>query len=203
MKFKGFIAFALALFLSLSVFALALASAKIPASLSSGSSEVISLEKSHYDGLTVKKAFGQVLALSAGSDELESTRSIAANLAAFEDYGEAYFREKGVKASFWFGSLAEGEENAILKSTLDSGVPSACSHCYGLHALTLDWNRKPVLKSTEFIFNRTVSKNGFVHAPTSAEWIGQDIVFGVTFYDERSHAAWLALLPEGFGGSRA
>ncbi len=201
MKFKGFIAFALALFLSLSVFALALASAKLPPLFSQGSSEVISLEQSHYRDLTTKKAFEQVFTSSTGSDELESTRNIAASLAAFEDYGTRYFQEKGVKARFWFGSLADGEEKAILRNTLDSGSPSACKHCYGFHAVTLDWNRKPLLKSMEFIFNRTISKDGFVHTPSSVEWVGQNIAFGVTFYDERSHAAWISLMPEGFGAA--
>jgi len=196
---KAFVSFSIAFFLVLTLVALALAQNNAVASSSAYSSDVLLLEKKYYADLALKQAFSQTLSLSVGADERQVSENTAKNLEALEAFAEDYFAGQGVLADLWFGSIDFREEQEVLQETVSSKKPVACSHCFDFNAKTLDWNEKIVHKSIELIFERKVSRKGFSHTPSSAEWVGGEIAFGGTFYHPQSGLAWVSVVREGFG----
>ncbi|GEM_PF-4436534 len=196
---KAFATFPIALFFVLTLFALAIAQQNSLSAALYSSGEVLVLEKKHYSDVGLKKAFSQVFSLSEGFDERQSSENIAANLAAMEDFAESHFEKQGVQIVLWFGSLDSFEEKSVLRQTLSLGKPMLCSHCYSFKTMTVDWEGKPVHKSIELIFDRRISKNGFVHTPSSSEWVGEEIAFGATFFMPNGNTAWVSVMREGFG----
>lgn len=199
LKSKAFASFAIVLLACLSLLVLFAARGKADARESEGTRELIALEKKHYADLELKNAFSQALSLSPGLDEKQSSESIAESLARLQDYAQKRLAERGLHARLWFGSVGEREEKRILEETIARSKPVACAHCYVFSAMTVDWDGRPVRKSVELVFNRKISKNGFAHTPTSAEWLASDIAFGATFYWPEERMAWVTVMHEGFG----
>ena len=198
---RGFLSFTLALLLVLIFLSLLSAQKAAIASHDKAEEEALLLEKKYYADLELKQAFQQVFEQSGGSDELQSAQNIAANLEKLEFFAEKHFAEKGIIAEIWFGSPLEGEQ-AILDQALSQRRPLRCIHCYEFSARTLDWDKKIIYKSTELVFNKRISKQGFVHTPTSEEWVLGNIVFGATFFIPEKNFAWVSIMPEGFGARR-
>jgi len=197
---KAFASIYIALFFSLTLVSIALLSSRSSSLSSSSVAYATVLEKKHYADLALKKVFSQVLKESGGVDEKQSSGSIAENLVSLEGFAKQYYSKQGFRTQFWFGAFDPAEEEWMLEETLRKGTPVSCSHCYPLGERTLDWEKKPVRKSVEFIFDRRISKLGFSHTLSSQEWIGQNIAFGATFYWPEKRMAWVVVLKEGFGG---
>lgn len=196
---KAFASFPVALLFVLTLAVLAAVQNNLSSHSVQTSTELLSLEKKHYADVSLKKAFFQVLSLSKGSDEKEISENTAQNLARLEDFSRGYFQKQEVQVELWFGEFDESQEKAVLQQTLENKRPVACSHCYSFKTMTVDWDKKPVFKSVELIFDRKISKAGLVHSPSSAEWVGRNIAFGATFYSSEEGIAWISVMKEGFG----
>ena len=198
-RMKSFVSFPAALLFVLTIAVLALTLSKASASSLDSSAELVSLERKHYADAELKKVFSQVFSMSKGSDELQSSRAIAENLALFEVKAKERFAREGVSVELWFGEFDSSEERGILEKTLSQKKPARCAHCYSLAAHTLDWDGRPVRKSMELIFDRQISKSGMAHTLSSAEWVGKNIALGATFYSQGDGMAWVSVIREGFG----
>ncbi|MEM4254804.1 MAG: hypothetical protein QXR53_00545 [Candidatus Norongarragalinales archaeon] len=196
---RAFFSFPAALFFVLAILALAAAHRALSSSAADASAAVLVLEQKHYADVTLKKVLSQVFSLSEGFDEKQSSENIAENLASLEGFAEGHYARQGVEVSLWFGAFDSFEEGRVLRETLSSGRPVRCSHCYALGEWTVDWEGRLARKSVELVFNRSVSKRGMVHTPSSSEWAGEEIAFGATFYNPRYKLAWVSVVREGFG----
>lgn len=195
---RAFASFPAAVFFVLAILVLASIQRLAAAESHSSSSQALFLEGKYYSDVSFKKAFSQVLRLSPGLGEVQSSKNIASNLALMQEFAKGHFARKGVQAEFWFGELGEAEERRLLAEMLLLKKPLRCSHCYALDSMTVDWEGKPVFKSVELIFDREVSRLGFVHTPSSAEWVGKEILFGASFYWREGGLAWVSAARAGF-----
>ena len=196
---KAFAAFAVALFLASAVLAVHSIRTLSEKTSSDYSARAAALEKRHYAETGLKGAVRQVLSFSLSESEFDSSAEQAAALGDLEVFWEAAMRDEGMEADFWFGSPSQQEIQDLLRSSLENERPVKCFSCLDFSSKTLDWEKRVVPRSVEFIFAGRISGLGYSHTPTGAAWVGRKPFFGATVFVPSERMAFVIVMGEGFG----
>ncbi|MFQ5406377.1 MAG: hypothetical protein ACE5DI_04440 [Candidatus Micrarchaeia archaeon] len=195
---KGFAGTLVALSLIFSLHAFWNTSITTSSTILDAEQKALFLEKAYYDEVSFKDSLRSTLRHAKGSDRNAILENAKVKLKQWSKNAKAFLEKDKAKAVVWSGFATTAELESLSDEMLKKQKPLYCNCCFkqteNLDVLDYDATLNAItISKNKAVAQKPKCRNGASPDPTLAAFIGASV-----FY-ENQKAAFVFLVPEGFG----